>query len=205
MKIGLSAKTFLILLHSTIPCRIYRIPSALRSQTTLGPDSTREGDHLGTLWCWMLSFLKFFCLSGGVPNIGEVERYEEGLRFHALVIYEKFYFSNPFRWWFFFQVCVNYSISLISKMILHTVTTSEINQQRFLSSRVSYLVPLLLPKDRSVKCNKSLEQELNLSRSWHKSTLVLTILRSLFKSYAKDLSTQIFELVFQHHINQLLC
>jgi hypothetical protein len=36
------------LLHSTTPCRIYRIPSALRSQTTLGEDSTREGDHLGT-------------------------------------------------------------------------------------------------------------------------------------------------------------
>ena len=70
---------------------------------------------------------------------------------------------------------------------------------------ISYYVPLLSRKNRSVKCNKSWEQRLNLSRSWHKSTLVLTIPRSLFKSYAKDLSTQIFELVFQHHINQLLC
>ena len=37
-----------------------------------------------------------------------------------------------------------------------------------------------------------------------KATLVLTIPRSLFKSYTKDLSLSIFELVFQHHLTTLL-
>lgn len=34
-----------------------------------------------------------------------------------------------------------------------------------------------------------------------KATLILTIPRSLFKSYAKDLSLPIFELVFQHRLS----
>ena len=38
-----------------------------------------------------------------------------------------------------------------------------------------------------------------------KVTLMRTIPRSLFKSYTKDLSLPIFELVFQHRLNQLLC
>lgn len=38
-----------------------------------------------------------------------------------------------------------------------------------------------------------------------KVTLMRTIPRSLFKSYTKDLSLPIFELVFQHRLTQLLC
>jgi hypothetical protein len=38
-----------------------------------------------------------------------------------------------------------------------------------------------------------------------KVTLMRTIPRSLFKSYTKDLSLPIFELVFQHRLIQLLC
>ena len=36
-----------------------------------------------------------------------------------------------------------------------------------------------------------------------KATLMLTIPRSLFKSYTKDLSFPIFELVFQHRLQTL--
>lgn len=42
--------------------------------------------------------------------------------------------------------------------------------------------------------NKSPQQRLNLSGSWHKATLALTIPRCIFKSSAKDLSLLIFEL-----------
>ena len=52
--------------------------------------------------------------------------------------------------------------------------------------------------------NKSQEQELNLNRSWHKATLMRTIPRSSFKSYTKDLSLPIFEIVFQHQMNRIL-
>jgi hypothetical protein len=37
-----------------------------------------------------------------------------------------------------------------------------------------------------------------------KATLTRTIPRSLFKSYTKDLSFQIFELVFQHRLADML-
>ena len=52
------------------------------------------------------------------------------------------------------------------------------------------------------KCSKSQEQRLNLNRSWHKATLMRTIPRSSFKSFTKDLSLPIFELVFQHQLNR---
>ena len=44
--------------------------------------------------------------------------------------------------------------------------------------------------------NKSLEQELNLSRSWHKGHSHAYNTPFLFKSSTKDLSPPIFELVF---------
>jgi hypothetical protein len=37
-----------------------------------------------------------------------------------------------------------------------------------------------------------------------KATLTRTIPRSLFKSYTKDLSLPIFELIFQHRLNHFL-
>jgi hypothetical protein len=57
------------------------------------------------------------------------------------------------------------------------------------------------PRKSEELINKSPELRLNLSRSWHKATLVRTIPRSLFKSYTKDLLFAIFELVFQHRLN----
>ena len=48
-----------------------------------------------------------------------------------------------------------------------------------------------------VLCYKSPELRLNLSRSWHKVTLVRTIPRSLFKSYTKDLLLPIFGIAMQ--------
>ena len=56
--------------------------------------------------------------------------------------------------------------------------------------------------EKEEKCSKSQEQRLNLNRSWHKATLMRTIPRSSFKSYTKDLSLPIFELVFQHQLNR---
>ena len=44
--------------------------------------------------------------------------------------------------------------------------------------------------------NKSSEQELNLSGSWHKGHSHAYNTPFLFKSYTKDLSPPIFELVF---------
>tara|TARA_B110001469_G_C9339143_1_gene179939 strand:+ start:223 stop:453 length:231 start_codon:yes stop_codon:yes gene_type:complete len=44
--------------------------------------------------------------------------------------------------------------------------------------------------------NKSSEQKLNLSGSWHKGHSQAYNTPFLFKSYAKDLSPPIFELVF---------
>ena len=38
-----------------------------------------------------------------------------------------------------------------------------------------------------------------------KATLTRTIPRSLFKSYTKDLSFPIFELVFQHRLADMFC
>ena len=64
--------------------------------------------------------------------------------------------------------------------------------------------PRIVVVGRNEDCwleNKSPEQRLNLSRSWHKATLVRTIPSSLFKSYTKDLLLPIFELVFQHRLN----
>ena len=57
---------------------------------------------------------------------------------------------------------------------------------------------------RKKSVNKSQEQGLNLNRSWHKATLMRTIPRSSFKSYTKDLSLPIFELVFQHRLTDIL-
>ena len=51
-------------------------------------------------------------------------------------------------------------------------------------------------KGRGVSLNKSLEQELNLSRSWHKGHSHAYNTPFLFKSSTKDLSPPIFELVF---------
>jgi hypothetical protein len=60
------------------------------------------------------------------------------------------------------------------------------------------------PLKEKKKVYKSQEQGLNLNRSWHKATLMRTIPRSSFKSYTKDLSPPIFELVFQHQIAHIL-
>jgi hypothetical protein len=57
---------------------------------------------------------------------------------------------------------------------------------------------------RKKSVNKSKKQRLNLNRSWHKATLMRTIPRSSFKSYTKDLSLPIFEIVFQHQRTHIL-
>jgi hypothetical protein len=49
--------------------------------------------------------------------------------------------------------------------------------------------------------DKSPEQGLNLSGSWLKATLKRTVPCSLFKSYTKDLSFPIFELIIQHRLS----
>ena len=51
------------------------------------------------------------------------------------------------------------------------------------------------------KKNKSPEQRLNLSRSWHKDHSRTYNTSFLFKSYTKDLSFPIFQIVFQHRLN----
>jgi hypothetical protein len=63
-----------------------------------------------------------------------------------------------------------------------------------------------LPGSRRV-CNKTNLQNKGLISADRgtKATLVRTIPRSLFKSYTKDLSFSIFELVFQYRPDTLLC
>jgi hypothetical protein len=56
-------------------------------------------------------------------------------------------------------------------------------------------------KRGNIKINKSLEHKGLISADrGTKATLMLTIPGSLFKSYAKDLSLPIFELVIQHRL-----
>lgn len=58
------------------------------------------------------------------------------------------------------------------------------------------LLPTKGGEGGGVSLNKSLEQELNLSRSWHKGHSHAYNTPFLFKSSTKDLSPPIFELVF---------